>query len=232
MHNSKTLRHMLPALAICALLLVGCDDDTKASLQEDRPHPPLETQSGEVLRLERRADDQMIVVTAAGDEVLVAHGEAVVGDAIVVVGRDGIAKVHRTPSAIIEETNRQPTWYLKTGTHEPVIADGFRGAAYVDPTDGEVCWIALMCVADGCATAGEDGGVPRFIWPLADANVAADGRLTFAAGSAHTQALPKCPHCGQEATVQRYESPAVAARREQLKSELAAVRTARNERAR
>ena len=221
MHPHRThLQRFTAGLAFALLLCAagcGASSDANSVIQGDT--------GGQDWTVVRDGDKPVAVVDGDGRELQFENGRVIVDDKIILLDGDGKTEVHRTPNAIVKQRSALPFLYLKEDSLEHVVTEGNQGTAYIDPSDGRICWPAMICENPQCPARTEGGPPVLLINILPGAIAGSDGTLrsetTFGSGD-----LAKCPHCNSYSFIKRYLNPDEAAGRERLDAELAKVRAA------
>ncbi len=145
------------ALLLCA---AGCgaSSDANAVNQGDT--------GGQDWTVVRDGDKPVAVVDGDGRELPFENGRVIVDDKIILLDGDGKIEVYRTPNAIVKQRSALPFLYLKEDSLEHVATEGCQGTAYVDPSDGHICWPAMVCENPQCP-ARTAGGQPVLLLTLA-----------------------------------------------------------------
>jgi len=230
MHPHRTHLQRFPAGLALALLLCaagcGASSDANAVNQGDT--------RGQDWTIVRDSDKPVAVVDGDGRELPFENGRVIVDDKIILLDGDEKIEVYRTPNAIVNERSALPFLYLKEDSLEHVVTEGCQGTAYVDPSDGRMCWPAMVCENPQCPARTEGGPPVLLIHILPGAIARPDGTIRWdtTAGSlswdttAGDEGHVKCPHCNLYSYIKRHLHPDEAAGREHLDAELAKVRAA------
>jgi hypothetical protein len=216
------MKYLRIHLVMLAIATSGCGSDSQPSVVE------LELPSGEqTLQLEKDEATQSwtVIDPATSERVIVEQGGfAWIGDHVVVVAPGAPPVVHRHPKAITDRLSQLPRLYLRSGTLEEVIVEGFQGNPIADPETGEhLCWLAATCKSASCSGQGHDGRPYLFILEHPGVQLGADGTIVRPPPSlvATPGGTPSpCPACGRVGFMVPYEIPAAAKLRKELRAEL------------
>lgn len=173
----------------------------------------------------RDGDNPVAVVDGDGRELPLENGRVIVDDKIILLDGEGEIEVHRTPNEIVKQRSTLPFLYLKEDSLEHVVTEGCQGTAYVDTSDGRMCWPAMVCDNPQCPARTAGGQPVLLIHILPGAIARPDGTIGWdkAAGD---EGHVKCPHCNSYSYIKRHLLPDEAEGRQRLDAELAKVRAA------
>jgi hypothetical protein len=139
----------------------------------------------------------------------------------------GSVEVFRKPNVVVDEMDHLSHLYLKEGTLDELVTEGFRGEPFIGP-DGALYWSARICKSPDCdgRSMGTSERPYLMINRLPGVRLDDDGRIV-SANTMPSSLVNPCPICGRADYVRQYVMPASAQRRSELVAELSRVRSAR-----
>jgi len=200
---------------------MGCSRSATGPVSEIQVHDS----DGQSMVVRIVDDVPQSVTTVAGETIAFNHGEAVVGERLILAVPSGTAEIFRTPRSVMQEISTLPTVYLRDGTLEGILVEtGSAGRAEAETRYGRL-WNAYTCTNPGCASQGKDGQPFLFNAQSESAKLPRGARPSPGGGGT---ALA-CPLCAMSKFVIEYDPPQSAARKVELLAELKRIRQARDQ---
>ena len=210
-------------LLLFVLVLVGCTSNA-ADSDNGLSSPSQPPSESNIARIDLSDGRPSAAITMDGTRVEISNGEATIGETMVIVTSRGDVEYHRTPTAIMEELSHMQVAYLVNGKDELVYFSGLEDNPRVDPASGELCWMAIECKNNRCASTMYFSFVEAGYKVDTEGNVVRPDARTLRQQPSTTR---PCPHCGSQDFLVPYRSNESVERRQQLEAELHTSRAAR-----
>ena len=209
-------------------IVCGCGAETNGSATTPAEQRDVKLADGTTVIVVRENGQPVSLAMPDGRTISLADGEVVVNDQLIIRSPTGRVEVHRKPNTVIDEVDQLPHLYLKEGTLEELLTQGFRGEPHIGP-DNALYWSARICTNPNCDSQSMASAErPQLlINRMPDIWIGDDGKLV-SANKMPSSLVSPCPVCGSAEFIRQYILPETASRQAELADELAHVRAARD----